>query len=145
MATKTKKPTTSAARPTTPAKAGSGKSGTKNIKATAGTRTNPATGAAARKPAARKLTDHQRDFLQKIHAAGEAGYEPTKAEQRTIDALMDRKLVKRGAKSKETGKARFLLTKAGAKHLPPPAAPAPEPAAAPAPEPTAASPAAPAP
>lgn len=65
-----------------------------------------------------QLTDRQREFLKKIQDSGEAGYEVgTKAEQRSIDALAERRLVKRGSKSKETGKQRYLLTKAAEKHL----------------------------
>jgi hypothetical protein len=95
-----------------------------------------ANGATASKQAAPvKLNDWQRDFLKKIKDAGETGYTlAQKAEQRTIDALIERKLVKRGAKNKETGQQRFLLTKAAEKHLPPPAAePVPVLAAEPAP------------
>jgi hypothetical protein len=83
----------------------------------------------ARKPATVKLTDRQSEFLKKIHDAGELGYTSLlKVERRTIEALAERKLVKRGAKNKETGQQRFLLTKAGIKCLPSvPAAPAPAP------------------
>ena len=80
-----------------------------------------------------KLNDRQREFLKKIKDAGEHGYEVAqKVEQRTINALMDRKLLKRGSKNKETGHPRYLLTKAAAQHLPP-AAPAPSAEPAPAP------------
>ncbi len=66
-----------------------------------------------------KLSTRQHEFLKKIHDAGAAGYEVgLKSEQRTIDALLTRQLVKRGTKNKETGKSRFLLTKAGEKQLP---------------------------
>jgi hypothetical protein len=85
---------------------------------------------AASKPAMVKLTNRQSEFLKKIHDAGESGYNlALKVEQRTIEALVERKLVKRGAKNKETGQPRFLLTKAGVSHLPtvpPPAVPAAE-------------------
>jgi hypothetical protein len=113
------------------------------------TRTKPAApsnghgATAARKPAPVRLTDRQTEFLKKIHEAGESGYTLVlKAERRTIEALLERKLLKRGAKNKETGQPRFLLTKAGAKHLPStPAAPAPAPAPSSAPEPMPAEPA----
>lgn len=83
-----------------------------------------------------KINDRQRDFLTRIKGAGETGYEVgAKVEQRTIDALIERKLVKRGAKNKENGRARYLLTKVGEKHLPPPAPAPTEPAPAPASEP----------
>lgn len=74
---------------------------------------------AAKKAAPVKLTENQVKFLQTIQAAGETGYEPkNKNEQRSIDALLTRKLLKRGSKNKETGNSRYLLTKAGAAHLP---------------------------
>jgi hypothetical protein len=86
-----------------------------------------AKGASAKKAPAVKLNERQRDFLKKIKDAGEAGYTiGQKAEQRTIDALIERKLVKRGAKNKETGQHSFSLTKSGEKHLAA-AAPAPPP------------------
>jgi hypothetical protein len=89
---------------------------------TVGSRTAAKDG--ARKPAQVKLSDRQREFLQRIHGAGEAGFEVgQKNDQRTIDALMDRKLIKRGAKNKESGRHRYLLSKTGLKHLPPPGTP----------------------
>ena len=84
----------------------------------AGSKTSPAK-PAAKKPAPVKLTENQARFLGSIHAAGEAGYESkNKNEQRSIDAMTARKLLKRGAKNKETGNYRYLLTKTGASHLP---------------------------
>jgi len=66
-----------------------------------------------------KLNDRQREFLKKIKDAVAGGYDlARKVEQRTIDALVEWKLVKKGAKNKETGKQPYLLTKAGEKHLP---------------------------
>src|SRR4051812_42971516 len=57
------------------------------------TRTEPA----SRPSAPVKLSDRQKQVLQKIQAAGATGYEVgRKAEQRTLDALADRKLIKRG-------------------------------------------------
>jgi hypothetical protein len=74
---------------------------------------------ASRKAGPVKINDRQREFLTRIKGAGEAGYEVgKKAEQRTIDALVERKLVKRGAKNKESGNSRYLLTRTGEKHLP---------------------------
>ena len=65
-----------------------------------------------------KLNDLQKDFLKKIHGAGEAGYRVgQKVEQRTIEALERRKLLKKGAKHKESGTFHYVLTKAGQKHL----------------------------
>jgi hypothetical protein len=73
---------------------------------------------ATKKSTSIKLNDRQREYLQKVKAAGETGYEVGPSyEQRTIDALMERKLVKRGAKDKSSGKHRYALTKAGEKQL----------------------------
>jgi hypothetical protein len=67
-----------------------------------------------------KLNDRQRDYLKKIKDAGTTGYEAGPSyEQRTIDALVERKLVKRGPKDKASGKHRFSLTKTGEKNLTP--------------------------
>jgi hypothetical protein len=107
-----------------------GKGATKAKGAAKATKTKSATKkkAPAKKAAPAKLSDRQRDLLGKIHGAGAAGYGAgAKAEQRTIDALVGRKLVKRGAKDKASGHFHYLLTKAGEKHL---AAPAPAPAPA---------------
>ena len=84
-----------------------------------------------------KLNDRQREFLQRVKDAGEAGFVVTRSiEQRTIDALAARKMVKKGAKNKQTGKTPYFLTKAAANHLPAAAAPpAPISAPLPAPEP----------
>ena len=82
--------------------------------------TKKAAGAKGTKKAAPsiKLNDRQRDFLGKIHGAGESGYRiGQKAEQRTIDALVERKLVKRGPKDKASGTYSYALTKTGQKHL----------------------------
>ena len=73
-----------------------------------------------------KLNDRQREFLQKVKDAGEAGYVVARSiEQRTIDALAARKMLKKGARNKETGKTPYFLTKAAANHLPAAAAPPP--------------------
>jgi len=65
-----------------------------------------------------KLTDRQKDFLKTISAAKEQGYTTArKAEQKTIDVLLDRKLIKRGAKDKQGGGYCYLVSKAGEKHL----------------------------
>jgi hypothetical protein len=72
-----------------------------------------------------KLNDRQRDYLKKIKDAGATGYEAGPSyEQRTIDALVERKLVKRGPKDKASGKHRFSLTKTGEKNLTPGSKPA---------------------
>jgi hypothetical protein len=132
--------TTKKASTGTKAEAGARKGATKangvaketKSKSTAGGATAP------KKAVPIKLNDRQREFLKKIGDAGAVGYDPAqKVEQRTIDALIERKLVKKGAKNKETGRPAYLLTKAGAKHLP--AAP-PTPISTPATEPAPAQP-----
>jgi hypothetical protein len=54
---------------------------------------------AAPKKAAPKLSPAQAELLKKVHGAGEAGYlGDKKAELRSLEALRERKLIKRGAK-----------------------------------------------
>jgi hypothetical protein len=78
--------------------------------------------ALAKKAHALRLTDGQRLLLAWIYGAGGSGYDlAAKLEQRSVDALLEKILVKKGAKDKATGKARYLLTKAGEKHIPAPA------------------------
>jgi hypothetical protein len=91
---------------------------TTSTKAEGAVKTSPAK-PDAKKAAPVKLTDNQVKFLQAIHASGETGYEPkNKNEQRSIDAMVTRKLLKKGAKNKESGNYRYLLTKAGTALLP---------------------------
>lgn len=114
------------------------------------TKTAPVAKPVAKKPAApAKLSGAQSDLLQRIGAADPAGYlSGKKAEQRSIEALAERKLVKKGAKDKASGNYRYLISSAGKKHLgAQPAvtvaatpAPVPAPAAAPAAPPTPATP-----
>lgn len=122
MATTKKGDTAKATQaPAATAKVDAGKGATRNTttaKAEGVAKTSPAK-PAAKKAAPVKLTDNQVKFLQAIHAAGEPGYEPrNKNEQRSVDAMITRKLLKRGAKNKETGNYRYLLTKTGTTHLP---------------------------
>jgi hypothetical protein len=78
--------------------------------------------AAAKKPAPVKLTDKQAEFLKAIKSAGEAGYKgDKKAEAKAIDALLGKKLIKKGAKDKATGVFVYTVSKAGEKHLSTPA------------------------
>jgi hypothetical protein len=97
--------------------------------------------AGAKKPAAIKLSDSQTRVLGAVNQAGETGYAAGKGEGKILESLLNKKLVKRG--KKVGGVGRFLMTKAGSKHVaaPAPAAappsPAPEPVSAPAPAPTA--------
>ena len=90
-----------------------------------------------------KLSDAQTRLLATVHQAKDAGHLGNKAQAKTLDALLRNKLIKRG--KKEGGFFRYMVTKAGEKHLatasaPAPSAPAPstppaspETAAAPAP------------
>ncbi len=131
--------TTKKASTGTKAGAGAGKGATKANGVAKPSKSEPTARAvtAAKKTVPTRLSDRQREFLKKIHDAGGAGYVVgQKVEQRTIDALIERRLVKKGARDKETGKQPYLLTRAGEKHLP--AAPTmpvttPAPAAAPGP------------
>lgn len=72
----------------------------------------------AKKPAPIKLTDKQAEFLKTIHGAGEAGYKgDKKAEAKSLEALLGKKLIKRGAKDKASGHYSYSISKAGHKHL----------------------------
>ncbi len=72
---------------------------------------------APKKAATIRLNDRQAEFLRKVKDTGEAGYKTGKGEQRTIDALVDRKLLKRGAKDKESGTYAYMISKTGEKYL----------------------------
>ena len=68
--------------------------------------------------AAVKLTSTQTDLLGRVHGAVEPGYRSEKKnEQRTLDALRERKLIKRGAKHKQSGNFHYLISTAGKKHV----------------------------
>jgi hypothetical protein len=92
---------------------------TAKTKSTAATKkTSASKTVVAKKTTTVKLNDRQRDFLKKIKDSGATGYEAGPSyEQRTIDALVERKLVKRGPKDKASGKHRFSITKTGEKNL----------------------------
>lgn len=66
-----------------------------------------------------KLNDRQREFLSRIKGEEDKGgyFVDKKIELRTLDALRERKLVKRGAKDKEKGTHPWTLTKLGEKTL----------------------------
>lgn len=94
--------------------------------ATASKAETPKPSAAPRAPAAApkksaapvKLTDRQLDFLKQIQGSQGPGYLlQKKVEQKTIEALLDRKLIKRGAKDKASGHFRYMVSRAGEKHL----------------------------
>jgi RNA polymerase primary sigma factor len=78
-----------------------------------------AASAAPKKTAAPlKLTEKQLEFLKQIKGAAESGYMTAKkAEQKTIESLLDKKLIKKGAKDKASGSFRYTVSKAGEKHL----------------------------
>jgi hypothetical protein len=77
---------------------------------------------AAKKAPAVKLTDAQGRVLTAVHQTKEAGYLGNKAQAKTLEALLHRKLIKRG--KKENGFYRYSVTKAGEKHMPAASAPA---------------------
>lgn len=83
----------------------------------------PKSAAPKKKAAPVKLTDKQADLLKKVHGAGESGYPASKAEGKGLESLQTKKLVKRGAKNKESGNYHYSVSKAGAKHLDTPAEP----------------------
>lgn len=83
--------------------------------------------AGAKKSPGIKLSDAQARVLGAVRQAGETGYAAGKGQASTLDSLLKKKMVKRGKKVE--GAARFLITKAGEKHLGAPAATAPAPAA----------------
>ncbi len=92
------------------------KVGTPQPSAAKATSPKPATAKTAAAPV--KLTERQLEFLKMIHGTKEPGFlVGRKADQRTIDALMDRKLIKKGAKDRESGNFRYSVSKAGEKHL----------------------------
>jgi hypothetical protein len=112
----------SSARPT---KAGAAKESAKKsstkAKKSAGTKggAKGATAKKAAKPKAApiKLSSSQHELLKKVHGAGEAGYSADKkVEERSLSALQEKKLVKKGAKDKATGKVPYSVTAAGRKH-----------------------------
>ncbi len=74
--------------------------------------------AEAKKPAPIKLTDSQKDFLKEIHSAGEVGYKgDKKAKAKSLQSLLGKKLIKKGAKDKASGAYHYTVSKAGQKHL----------------------------
>jgi hypothetical protein len=68
-------------------------------------------------PAPIKLSASQGELLKKVGGAAEAGYTvEKKAEQRSIDVLLEKKLIKKGAKDKATGAIKYHISSAGKKH-----------------------------
>jgi len=77
----------------------------------------PAKAAAKKAAAPIKLGTSQADLLKKIGETGETGYPVVKkAEQRTIDSLLEKKMIKKGAKDKVSGSIRYHISSAGKKH-----------------------------
>lgn len=65
-----------------------------------------------------KLTDKQRDMLRNVQGSGATGYTAgQKIEERSLEALREKKLIKRNAKDKATGKHSYSITKTGEKQL----------------------------
>lgn len=85
--------------------------------ARAGTNRTVAPQPAKRSPRPVRLTDRQTDVLWKVKGTATPGYRGGKSEQRTLDALADKKLLKRGPKHKESGCYHYTLSKWGEKHL----------------------------
>jgi hypothetical protein len=76
-----------------------------------------------KKAAPVRLTDKQTDLLRKIADTKEGGYIGSKGEVKALESLQTKKLIKRGAKDKASGNYRYMVSKAGEKHVntPPPA------------------------
>jgi hypothetical protein len=74
-------------------------------------------GAAKKAAAPLKLSASQDELLKKIGAAGEGGYSVEKKEQRSIESLLDKKLIKKGAKNKATGAIPYHITSGGKKQI----------------------------
>ncbi|WZO97439.1 hypothetical protein EP7_004473 [Isosphaeraceae bacterium EP7] len=80
----------------------------------------PAAAKAPKKPAPApiKLSATQTEFLKKIKDTAEEGYLASKkVEQKTLEALLNRKLIKKGGKDKTSGGFKYLISKQGEKHL----------------------------
>ena len=69
-------------------------------------------------PAPVKLSTSQTELLKKIHGTPEPGYRSEKkAETKTLDSLASKKLIKKGAKHKESGTYHYQVSSAGKKHV----------------------------
>ncbi len=67
-----------------------------------------------------KLSSSQDELLKKIGEAPEDGYAVgKKVEERSIESLLAKKLIKKGAKDKASGSMRYHISNAGKKHLTP--------------------------
>lgn len=107
-----------AAKKAAPKKAAKSASTTSARARTSGPKAGAAKKAAGAKKAAIRLTDKQRELLQQVASKGAGGHEPAgAAETRSLEALKDKKVVKKLAKNKETGKVPYAVTKTGEKAL----------------------------
>jgi transcription initiation factor IIF auxiliary subunit len=115
-ATKPKKASATKAKAKAPAVASDTASKAETPKATAAPK--KAAKAAPKKAAAPvKLTENQLKFLKQIQEAKEGYLTAKKAEHKTLETLLDKKLIKKGAKDKASGNFRYTVSKAGEKHL----------------------------
>jgi len=107
-ATPTKSAAKDSAKTTSPKKSAAPKAGA-----------NSASPKAAKPKAAPiKLTESQKALLDKVHGSGEGGYSPEKKiEERSLQALQERKLIKKGAKDKASGKTPYMVSATGKKHV----------------------------
>lgn len=73
---------------------------------------------APRKAPPIKLTGKELDLLRLVQQTKADGYlADKKADAKTLDALAGKKLIKRGAKDKASGRVRYLVSKAGAEQV----------------------------
>jgi hypothetical protein len=84
-------------------------------KATKASTTKTKKPSVVKKAAAVKLSESQARVLTSVQQAPEAGYAAGKGEAKILESLLKKKLIKRG--KKVDGSARFMATKAGAKHV----------------------------
>lgn len=123
MAVKKSTPKTSGTKKAAPKKAAPKKSAPKKAAPKASAAKKAPKKAAPKKAVTVKLTDKQQDLLEKIAESKQMGYLGPKAEIKAIESLTTKKLVKRGAKDKASGSYRYMVSKAGEKHLSAPATP----------------------
>ncbi len=84
--------------------------------AAAAPKPNPKKAAAKKSAAPIKLTDGQVELLKKIGGTADTGYAlDKKVEQRSIDSLLLKKLIKKGSKDKATGTLRYHISGGGKK------------------------------
>jgi hypothetical protein len=65
-----------------------------------------------------QLSEKQTAFLQSIRSAGHPGFRSgKKGDIKNLEALLNKKLIKKGSKDKATGDYHYTLSKAGERHL----------------------------